>query len=245
MLQSLEEPVPLAASGPVPSAAQTLPASRLRRGVSVALAITILASAALLAIASLRSYLYVPYSDVHDWIGQVFAVEHTHDWLGYVWRPHTAQRIPLARLTELFDVDVARSRLPSFLLVSAVAWLIGCAGLAMLVARTPMSGRARGVIALLAGLLATQAGLGEDLAFPVFSVYLMVAGPALAAVAAFHLAPRHGVGSASFWAALAFAALACGGNAAGLAVWPVLLAAAVLQARGREQVWAVLACAVV
>ena len=189
------------------------------------------AAVAILFFAATRAYLTIPYSDVHDWIAQVFATERTHAWLGYLFEPHNAQRIPSARLVEALDIDTAKGRWPSFLLGGVVCWLMGCAALAGLVVRAPLSPTTKIVVGVLAGVMAANIGLAEDFAFPVFSVYLFVAGPALAALISFQVAAAKGLRSPAFWLALLFGVLASFGNAAGLAVWPALFVSALLQRR--------------
>ncbi len=226
--------------------ASSPPPSGARLGIAaLLLGVLLLALAALLTVVSVQDYLYVPFFDVHDWIGQVFVVERTHDWLGYLWEPHTAERIPWARAVEWLDVEVVRGRAPSFLIAGMAAWLIGCIPFALLLTRSSLSRPARIIVLLLAVMLSTQVSLAEDFAFPVFSVYLMVAGPALGAAALLQTGPQAGLRSWTFWAAMALAAAASDGNAAGLAIWPALLITAGLQRRGREQVFALLVCAAV
>ncbi len=229
-----------------PAEALPPPATPERLGLTApGLAVVILALSVFLLVAAFQDYLYVPFFDVHDWIGRVFVVERTHDWLGYLWEPHTAERIPWARATEWLDIDLVRGRAPTFLIACVAAWLAGCIPFGVLLARSPLAKSTRVIIVLLAGLLLTDVSLAEDFAFPVFAVYLMVAGPALGAIALLQLSPSAGLRSPAFWSSLALAVAASGGNAAGLAVWPALIIATGLQRRGREQLLALLACSVI
>lgn len=195
-----------------------------------------LAGIVILGRTALGAYLYAPVADMIDWAARVFQAERDGRWLAYLWDPHTAQRIPLARLVELADVEVMDGRAPSYLLATGLAWSCGLAALAVLLMRSRLGRAGQVWIAATAALIATNVGLAEDFAYPVFSVYLLVAGPALAAAALLQLAPREGWGGAPFFAALLFAALASGGNAAGLAVWPALLLVVFLQRRDGRQV---------
>lgn len=194
-------------------------------------AVLALAALAILIFAAVHAYLTIPYADTHDWIVQVFATEKTHGWLAYLFAPHNDQRIATARFVEALDIDLARGRAPSFLLAGAVAWLMGYAALAYLVVRSPLSPATRTVVGALVGVMAANIGLAEDFAFPVFSVYLFVAGPALAALVCFQLSLTKGLASPAFWLALLMGVLASLGNAAGLAVWPALFVSALLQRR--------------
>lgn len=203
------------------------------------IALLVLAAAALLVRTCVAAYLRAPYADAHDWAFEVLRTERTGDWLGYLWSPHTEQRIALARLAEALELEVSRGRWPAFLVLAGLLWAAGAAVLAWTLARPPPSApgrtgsaRLRLWTALAAGLVLTDGALAENFAFPVFSVYLFVAGPALAACVLFARSEARGWASPAFWAALACAGLAGLGNAAGLAVWPALLACAVLQGRG-------------
>ena len=203
---------------------------------AVVAALAVCAGLLLLGRTALGAYLYAPVADVIDWAARVFQAERDHRWLGYLWDPHTAQRIPLARLVEALDIEAARGRWPSYLVATALFWLGGCAALIASVAESRLSASTRLWMTALAALLATNVALAEDAAFPVFSVYLLVAGPALAAACLLQRAPREGLGSFAFWGAVACGALASGGNAAGLAIWPALLATVLLQGRSRGQI---------
>jgi len=87
--------------------------------------------------ASASAYIAAPYSDVHAWIARVFVLERSRDWFGYLWEPHTAQRIPVARLVTALDVELVRGRAPSFLIACVLTWAIGLVGLFGLIARAP------------------------------------------------------------------------------------------------------------
>lgn len=224
------------AAGP---SARAAPSRRLKLEAAIA-AVMVVVALAVLARSAFGAYLSAPYADAVDWTASVFQAERTHAWLAYLWSPHTAQRIPLARLIEALNVDVVGGRWPTFLLGDAMAWLAGAAMLAILLAQSRVSVRTRVWIGAAAALVWTNAGLAEDFAFPVFSVYLLVTGLALAALASIQAAAREGLRSTPFWAALGLAALASGGNAAGLAVWPALFVVAALQGRDRTQLFAVL-----
>ena len=212
-------------------------------GLALCVGALLIAAGALLA-ASAHAYIAAPYSDVHAWIARVFALEGSHDWLGYLWEPHTAQRIPVARLVTALDVEMVRARAPSFLIACVLAWALGLAGLFGLIARAPYAVSTRLALAAAAGALALNIGLAEDFALPVFSVYLFVAGPAIGALA---LAARTGPAgwrAPAFWAAMALAWLAACGNAAGLAVWPALLAVLAVRRADRPTLILALAFAV-
>lgn len=231
----------LAAEAPAPPAAATRP--RLEAALGAAL---VLAVAALLVATSVAAYLRVPYADAHDWAYEVLRTERTGDWLGYLWTPHTEQRIPLARLAEALEVEVSRGGWPAFPVLAGGLWLAGAGVLASALVRSPRGegrGRLRLWTAVAAGLVLTDVALAEDFAFPVFSVYLFVAGPALAACVLFARSEARGLRSPAFWAALACAGLAGLGNAAGLATWPALLACAALQPGGARRLTATLAAA--
>lgn len=234
---SFEALRPLDAIDVEPEAPRTDSIGRGRLSLAFALVmLTILGAAVVLGMAASAAYLTIPFSDVHDWIGRVFATEQTHDWMGYLWQPHGNQRIPTARALTAFDVELGRGRWPSFLLGAAFAWLLAFLALAVCLVRARYAATTRLALALLVGMLGMNIALAEDFAFPVFSVYLLVAGPAIAALAILPLAAARGWRSPLFWLALGLAWLASFGNAAGLAVWPALIVALVLQRAGRATI---------
>lgn len=183
-------------------------------------------------VAAARSYLWAPYSDPHGWIASVFAAEASGSPWRVVFAPFNQQRIPLVLLTQLLDVEGVRGRAPSFLLLGVVAWCSGIAAVAWVLARTLPARVAAGLVAA-AALILGHIAVAEDLAFPVFSVYPVVAGFAAVAFAAMSAAPAR-IGA--FVCGLLAATAACLGNAAGLAVWPVLIFWATVERRnGRQQ----------
>jgi len=207
--------------------------------------LTVLTSAAALAVTAQAAYLRVPYSDIHDWIGRVFATERDHRWFDYLWRPHGEQRIPIALALTAIDIEVSQGRLPSFLIGTAAAWLLALVALAVAIARSEIAATTKLVLALVTGVLALNVALAEDFAFPVFSVYVLVCGPAIAALTILPMSARSGWRSAGFWVALGVAWLSSCGNAAGLAVWPALISALVLLRTDRKTIGLALAMMVV
>ena len=181
-------------------------------------------------------YLFSPFSDAHDWVVQALAVEAKGDWLDYLWRPHANQRIPLARAVAALDLAWTREAIPTFLVAGWLALLTGVCWLLAVVRQARIPAAVATWLGCFAGLLILNVAVAEDLAFPVFSVYPMVTGPALAAFACLALADARRFVSPTFLLALAFAVVASAGNAAGLAVWPALVAAALLQRRPLPQV---------
>ncbi len=206
---------------------------------AVLIALTLLTTGA----AAVRACLWAPYSDPHGWLAALFDAEHAGAPWSVVWRPFNQQRIPLALLTQALDVEAVRGRAPSFLVLGAVAELAGLAAVVGAVARSRLNSPAAAALAAASAVVLGGVSVAEDLAFPVFSVYPVVAGFAAAAFAAMTLARREGWGGPALAVAVLSGALASGGNAAGLAVWPVLLFWAAVEHRGRRQQLALWAAA--
>jgi hypothetical protein len=198
-------------------------------------AVVLLAHVALVWSANL-AYIEAPFSDAHDWIAQVFKVEVDHDWLNYLWTPHTAQRIPIARAVAAYDIEIGHGKLKSFLIAAEIAWLAGTAALVVQIARARYATSTKLAVVLVCGLIGANLGLGEDFALPIFSVYLFVAGPALTALTIGGEVGERGWRTIAFWLSLGLCTLASLGNAAGLAVWPVLLMLLVLRRADRATV---------
>ena len=209
------------------------------------LAVPVLLSLAILCSASLRSYLRIPYADAHDWAAELFRGERTGAWLTYFWTPHNAQRMPWARLAELVEVDGVRGRLPSFLILSAVTWTAGVLALVVIISKAEMENRVKIWIGVMAGLIMSDVALGEDFAFPVSSVYLFSAGPALASACTFAMSDARGLRSLSYWVAIVFAVMASWGVGAGLAIWPALLIVALMVHRSKAEVSVLTAAAII
>ena len=217
-----------------------IPRLVLARETAIAAAACALALAILVA-ASLRDELRFPFADAHDWAAEAMRTERSGAWLAYLWRPHGEQRIVWARLAEALNLEIV-GHPPAFLIIAAGLWGLGLAAVALLLARGPGGLRARVWLGAAAGLLLLCAPLGEDFAFPVFSVYLYAAGPALAAACLWALSAGK-VRSLAFWGALVCAAAAAGGNAAGLAIWPALIGAALIAGAGGAALWVLIAAA--
>jgi hypothetical protein len=206
-------------------------------------AILIIGVAAILLFTATAAYQWAPFADVHDWISAVFDAERTRDWLSYAWTPHTAQRIVIARFATAIDVEMAHGRYPTFLIIGAALWLGGLACVLALLVRATLAPPAKLALVLVAALLGLNLGLAEDLALPVFSVYLFVGGPTLAALAILGAWCGEGLKSWSLWAALVLATLASVGNAAGLAAWPAVLIMLWLQGQHQKVVGVTLGAA--
>ena len=216
--------------------------------MAVSGAVLVLAALAFLSFGASAAYIRFPFSDAHNWMAGAFKAEKTGDWIAYFWEPHVQQRIPTALITTAFDLGT-RERWPSFLVATGVFWCIGLAGLGVLLLKARIARDLKVAVGTLAIVLALNIGLAEDFALPVFSVYLLVAGPALAAFALFPLSETKGLRSPFFWLSILLAALASCGNAAGLAVWPALFVVTLVQRRTGAQIGALaivaLACGVV
>lgn len=220
----------------------------MRRGDLAVWAVAVVVAALALVVtlvAAARAYLWAPYSDPHGWLAHLFIAERDGRPWRYLWTPFNQQRIPLALLTQRLDVEGVRGRAPSFLIVAVAGQTAGLAAVVAVIVRSRLARPVTAALAAAAVLVLAQVALAEDLAFPVFSVYALVAGFAAAAFALGVLAPLRGWGGPALAAALGAAALACGGNAAGLAVWPVLLVWAAVERRDRRQQLVLWATAVV
>jgi hypothetical protein len=208
-----------------------------------AAATLILTAASILVGVSWRAYIYAPFADAYDWAADALQADRTGGWIKYVWAPHAGQRIPIARIAEALDIEWLKGRAPIFLIAGAASIVAGLSALFLLIWRAQRPSIVKLWISALAGLVLLNVAAGEDLAIPIFSVYLFVTGPALAAIALFHVDPAARLKSPWFWLAIVCAALASCGNAAGFAVWPALLVCAWRQEpAGRRLQVILLAC---
>lgn len=185
-------------------------------------ALAVAAAAAVLFATALYAYLYIPFSDAHDWAAAVFRAERSGDWLGYIWAPHNSQRMLWVRIVEALDIEWTRGRAPVFLWAGGLAWLLGAVAVAAAIARAPMALRTRVWLGVGAGLLLADVMLAEDLSEPIDSLYLFCVGPVLAAAVALASARGAGLRSPALWAAVALAVVASGGGFAALVVWPAM-----------------------
>lgn len=180
----------------------------------------------LLAALSLATQIRTPFSDAHDWVWRVFQLERDGYWLGYLWAPHNAQRIPLARLAMWWDVEGPQTGVSSFLGSTMLVQLAAALAVALLALPALPAGRWRIPAAVAVGLAALNVAFVEAASFPFAGVYIYAASLAVLAVA---LQARRG--GLSLTAALGCAVLASLGNAAGLAVWPAMVVTALLGPR--------------
>ncbi|MGC1301858.1 MAG: hypothetical protein WA840_05750, partial [Caulobacteraceae bacterium] len=221
------------------------PTARAAPAVAILLSVCVFAYAAIFLHAAIKGAILTPFGDPHAWDALVFMTEKSGDWLGYLWAPHANQRIVLARALTYLDVAAfGHAHIPVFLIATIGLLFLSAAGLvAILLRETGRQARPGGFAAAVAtaiAMLMLNLAAGEDCAFPVFSVYIFVSAFAVLALSAVEYVPAS-VGLAALLVALAGAALSGFGNAAGLAVWPVLIYSLV---RGRRGVKPLVAAAV-
>ena len=196
---------------------------KLLGGLGIVLALLVAWWAAAFAI-GLHSFVRTPFSDMHDWLARLFEAERTHDWLAYLWEPHGRQRIVFARILTLWDAEVDKGRFVSAFLASGmkiqlVVTLAAASLTAIWLPRSPW----RLCIAGLVGLALLDIPFVDDAAFANAGVYIEAAGFSILAILAFALRGETGWRRTLLPAALVCGVLAACGNAAGLAVWPVLI----------------------
>lgn len=183
--------------------------------------------------AAWRACLSAPYADAHRWAADVFEIAERGRWLTYVWLDHAHQRIPLIRLIQATDLRGGGGG-HVFLFVSVAFMAFGLAAVLRLVLASVDRGPARSLLAALVAILLFNATTAEDFAYPVFSVYPLVAGAVMVSCAAF--VESAGRPPAGFLGALLAALVASAGNAAGLVIWPVLIFWAHVRRRPVRQV---------
>lgn len=208
-----------------------------------ATAAVLLVYAGVLLVGGLHNALRFPFSDAHDWAARVLAAERSGGWGAFAWSAAGEQRIPLALTAEAVDIELVGGRAPTFAVATLLSLGLGAGALAALLA----GARDRcvaGVLAVLSGLVLLNVGMAEDVSYPVFSVYLFVCGPALAAAVAAGGGDER-LSFARLATPVALGLLASCGNAAGLAVWPALAAGAGLRRTGWPSALALLAAGAV
>lgn len=223
------------APGPAVEIADGYAALRPEIRIGGALAVAILAVA--FALVSYASFIARPYSDALIWLAEVIRHDPASAGVAGVWRSHNEQRIVVARLLTLSDVYLVKHARISFL-VASVASMIAAAGLQVFMVCRWQDNRNFGwlLAVALSGLwLSVAAALDSGMSG--FSVYVTVGAGALAAVLFWAASGQAG---ATGWAYLVlscvFAIFAGFGNAAGLAVWPSLLVAALFRRDDRARI---------
>lgn len=167
-----------------------------------------------------RAAVLAPYSDEIDWIQHWRDLKANGDWTGYLLAPVNLHRLPWMFGLIALDIDnLGGTNIPLIVSgafsVAAMAWML--AREAAWAAPPPLAAPAAAV----AAMLALMAGIVLDAATPICVNYTH---GAVCAVAAIVLA-EGGVEDGLSWrraAALLAAIIAALGDAAALAVWPVL-----------------------
>jgi hypothetical protein len=200
----------------------------LRRLTVVTLALYITLSAYVLW----RAAVLTPYSDEIDWIQRWRTLQVDGDWSAYLLAPVNLHRLPWMFGLIAFDIQaLGGTNLPLIvsggLSVGAMTWLLGRE--AAKAATPPLAPLA----ATLAAMLALMAGSIFDAATPICVNYTHGAFFAVAAMVLADGGSRRGLGRRRA-VALLVAMIAGLGDAAALAVWPVLVLGAV---RRRDWAW--------
>jgi hypothetical protein len=175
-----------------------------------------------------RTAILEPYSDMFDWLDRYFRWRTDHDLLSYLWAPHNIHHLVWTFLVLAGDIGLFGASSGLFLAVGT-----GCLAVtAAMFAWTAAKAASSGFRLIAAGGAVAVAAMGchvLDASADINTTYLHALVFAAAAILLAERRPRG-------WAAAALAcALAAGlGNAAGLAVWPALLAGAL---RRRDWRW--------
>jgi hypothetical protein len=179
-----------------------------------------------------RAAVLTPYSDEVDWIQRWRDLQLHGDWRAYLLTPVNLHRLPWMFGLIAFDIQAfGGTNLPLIvsgaLSLGLMAWLLGREAAAASPAPLALPAAA------LAAMLALMAGTILDAATPICVNYTHGAALAVAAMILADGAPHEGLG----WrraAALLVAMAAALGDAAALAVWPVLALSAI---RRRDWRW--------
>jgi hypothetical protein len=178
-----------------------------------------------------RSAVLTPYSDEFDWIFRWRQLQMAHDWPDYLLRPVNLHRMPWTFGLLALDIDgFGGTNLPlvlsGALSLAVMAWALAReAARAAPVPLAPAAG-------VLAAMLALMAGNVLDASSPITVNYTH---GAVFAVLAIVLSEAAGPRVRLWRAAALLCAMASGlGDAAGLAVWPVLALSAL---RRRDRPW--------
>lgn len=177
-----------------------------------------------------RTAILEPYSDMFDWLERWFRLQAEGDYARYLWAPHNAHHLVWTFL--LLDIDVRGLGAGGWAFLAA--GVAGLAGTAVLLAWTAAAAASPGfrLLAAMGALALSVMGCHVlDANAAINTTYLHALVFAVAAVVLAERRPRG-------WApgALICAAAAGFGNAAGLAIWPALLAGAL---RRRAWRWSV------
>lgn len=138
----------------------------------------------------------------------------------YLLQPHNRQRIVWARLLAWLGRRGAENIL--FLSAGVGLSVLSASALVGFAVRLAPSAPFGAVLGVVAALVVTETAAVQDAAWPVFSVYVFVCGFAILSLGLFESRTRGRLSSPAFLGALACAIASGFGNAAGLAVWPVL-----------------------
>jgi hypothetical protein len=179
-----------------------------------------------------RSAVLTPYFDELGWVLRWRELQADHDWARYLLAPVNLHRIPWTFGLIAFDIRAfggtnAPLILSGALSLAVMAWVLGRE--AALAAPSPLKVAA----AALAAMLVLMAGNIFDASTPICVDYLHGAVFAVLAIVLAEGRERVGVGWRSA-GALVCAIASPLGDAAGLAVWPVLAIGAV---RRRDWTW--------
>lgn len=172
-----------------------------------------------------RSAVLQPYSDFFDWLQRYYQLQADGDLARFFWTPHNTHRLIWTLGAMLADIRLFGGQgwlLPA----TALAALAATAFILARVAAEAAPEQVRGFAAGLAAMLVLMASSVLDVSQPIEATYVQalvfVAG---GIVLATPVQAGEGVTAARL-GALACLAAAGFGNAAGLAVWPVMVLAA-------------------
>jgi len=167
-----------------------------------------------------RSAVLQPYADMFEWIARYFAFRQDGDWAAYLLAPHNLHRLPFTHALVAADIAwLGGTNWP--LIVSGGVALAAMAAMLALEAAQAAATPLKVPAAVLAAAATLMAANVLDAALPINANYVHAAAFAVAAILLAEGRERTPLATRGL-AALACAAAAGLGNAAGLAVWPVL-----------------------
>ena len=188
------------------------------------LAAALAASLGIFAYVVAKAFVKQPYSDMFDHLQRSFDDGGSGGGLTYLWSLHNGQHVVWVRILTALDVKLFHGTALIFAGVSILAVTLAAALIGYVLWRAvPARGLGAGAAAL-NGMLIVSTVNAEDCTQPINSVYAITFGLAVAAIVLLESpgwALRGRIGSAQPIALIA-ALGAAFGNAAGLAVWPVL-----------------------
>jgi hypothetical protein len=221
---------PISEPWDLPEEAVATPVEPADRPLLGLLLVGLLIDLAVFAFVVVKGFVKQPYSDMFDYLQQLFAWESHWNLFGYLSALHNGQHLVWVRALTLMDVRLFHGTSVVFAATSSLAVILSAA-LAMWVVWRTVPARAVGAAAaLLCGMLIVTTINAVDCTQAINAVYPITFALAVTAILLFERGVGAPDGDIAPLAALPIAVGALFGNAVGLAVWPVLALSA-LRAR--------------